>query len=64
MESSFKVVLKLVVMVFAVMSTLVGGVQGNEVVQETGGGKACLPYLPCFRPGPCCPPPSGKATNP
>jgi len=53
-----------VVMLFAVVSTLVGGVQGNEVVPETGGGNVCVPYLPCHRPGPCCPTPSGKATNP
>jgi len=64
MVSSFRVVLKLVVMLFAVVSTLVGGVQGNEVVPETGGGNVCVPYLPCHRPGPCCPTPSGKATNP
>jgi len=39
MDSSFKLVLKLVVMLLAIVSTLGGGVQGNEVVQETGGGK-------------------------
>jgi len=53
----------LVVMVFAVVSTLVGGVQGNSVVQRDEGD-VCLPYLPCRRPNPCCPPPSKKATNP
>lgn len=64
MDSSLKVVLKLVVMFFALVSTLVGGVQGNDVFQENGGGGACLPELPCYRPAPCCHPPSGKATNP
>ena len=48
MDSFLKVVLKFVVILFVVMSTLVGGVQGNEIVQGHEE-KVCLPYLPCYK---------------
>ncbi|AES74650.2 transmembrane protein, putative [Medicago truncatula] len=64
MDSSLKVVLKFVVILFAFVSTLVGGVQGNEIVQWDEK-KVCMPYLPCYRASPCCPsPPPRKVTNP
>jgi len=62
MEASLKIVLKMVVMVFAVVSTMFGGVQGNEVVQGNEK-RVCNPEIPCFGPN-CCSPPHAKATNP
>jgi len=58
MEASLKMVLKMVVMLFAVVSTMFGGVQGNEK-------KICIPVIPCGRQMVCCSsPPPAKATNP
>jgi len=63
MEASLKMALKMVVMLFALVSTMFGGVQGNEVVQ--GEKKICMPIIPCVRPSLCCTrPPPAKATNP
>jgi hypothetical protein len=63
MESCLKMVLKLVVLLFAVMgSLLLGGAQGTEISKD--GQRVCEEILPCYRPTPCCKPPSGKATQP
>jgi len=63
MEASLKMVLKMVVMFFAVVSTMFGGVQGNEVVQWNEK-KVCIPVIPCGRQMVCCSqPPPVKATN-
>ncbi|PNX66604.1 hypothetical protein L195_g063130, partial [Trifolium pratense] len=63
METSMKMVLKVVVLVFAVMSTIVGGVQVES------GQDPHDPCIPCLPPGgSCClrhphsPPPSPPST--
>jgi len=62
MAASLKMVLMMVVVFFALVSTMFGGVQGNEVVQRNEK-RVCNPNIPCFGPN-CCSPPHAKATNP
>jgi len=62
MEASLKMVLKMMVMLFAVVSTMFVGVQGNVK-------RVCIPVGPCPPPplpAICCfrRPPPAKATNP